>query len=78
MLHSLHWMGMRTWNKIRTKIGTLCERSSVPLRVNEHMQLSVIVATQGHGHCLSCYKPESLALFYVLFEGPGFLNAELN
>ncbi|AWO96789.1 Hypothetical protein SMAX5B_012211 [Scophthalmus maximus] len=23
MLGSLHWMGMRTWNKIRTKIETL-------------------------------------------------------
>lgn len=53
MLHSLHWMGMRTWNKIRTKIGTLCERSLEPLRVNEHVQLSVIVKTQGNGQSAS-------------------------
>lgn len=53
MLHSLLWTGMRTWNKIRTKIGTLCERGSEPLRVNEHMYSSVIVKTRGNGQSAS-------------------------
>lgn len=49
MLHSrvaLHWIGMRTWNRKRAKIGTLREGE---LGVDQHMQLSVIVKQQN-GH----------------------------
>lgn len=77
MLHSLQWMGMRTWNKIRTKIGTLCERSSEPLRVNEHIWLSVIVKTRGNGQSALLVLLQTRGSD-VLFEGPDFLNAGLN